>query len=380
MYSSYVNHSNVVKNRLLLDAAPLAGEAQPRKMLVGPGAVSRNGRFFYSPEDMPMARKLKYGSLFTGVGGFDLGFDQAGMECVWQVEKDERCRQVLERHWPSVRRYTDVRDVGARNLEPVDIVTGGFPCQDLSVAGKRGGLAGERSGLWFEFHRVVAELKPGWVVIENVPGLLSSNEGCDFAAILSGLAECGYLSAWRILDAQYFGLAQRRKRVFIVASLGNGNAAKVLLESEGGCWNPAPSRETRPELARDIAASLKGGSGERGFPAEWEAGLTTYAITERTRADGRNFEMQEELAYALTNPGSGGRPHSRLIAFGGNNTHGLSSGVRRLTPVECERLQGFPDGHTAGQSDSSRYRQLGNAVAVPVARWIGRQLVKVYRS
>lgn len=401
---------------------------------------------------------ITYGSLFSGIGGFDLGFDRAGMQCRWQVEKDDRAREVLESHWLDVKRYEDVCNVGARNLESVDVICGGFPCQDLSVAGKREGLAGERSGLWYEFHRIIRELKPGWVVIENVPGLLSSNGGRDFAVILRGLAECGYLSAWRVLDAQYFGLAQRRKRVFIVASLGTGRAAQVLFESEGGCWNPPPGREERPELATDVATSLKGGSGERGFPIEWEAGLATVARSVRPRSGMPQGWNSNLLAFDTTqitskengsNPKPGDPCHplsstahppaicnafngytggaddndaqgwhyvpalSEMLNSGGNDggfrtepgahvvAPGISPtlqkesyspmksstgqqldwcitdlrhGVRRLTPTECERLQGFPDGHTANQSDSARYRQLGNAVAVPVAEWIGRRI------
>src|SRR3990167_6826375 len=157
---------------------------------------------------------MKYASLFSGIGGFDLGFDRAGMECVLQVEQDNSCLGILARHWPKVKKVNDVRKI---KRVSADLICGGFPCQDVSVAGKRAGLDGERSGLWFEFHRIVTEVRPRWVVVENVPGLLSSNAGRDFAVILRGLVECGYGVCWRILDAQYFGVAQRRRRVFVVA-------------------------------------------------------------------------------------------------------------------------------------------------------------------
>jgi DNA (cytosine-5)-methyltransferase 1 len=485
---------------------------------------------------------LTYGTGFSGIGGLDLGFDEAGIKCLFQVEIDQNCQNVLKRRWADVPKFKDIRDVGKHNLPAIDLFGFGFPCQDLSVAGNRAGLAGERSGLWYEAHRVITEIQPRWVVIENVPGLLSSGpkdpitgktrRGIDFAIILAGLTgsiptipEDGwknagfargpfYNIAWRVLDAQYFGVAQRRRRVFIVASLGNGSCAQVLFESEGSAWDSPPGREAGP-----------------GFAA---------AITERTRDAGRQLEMQDDLAYALTNPGSGGRPHSRLIAhdvagtlaagahpgsyngrdaergmlitqdvaatltehFGGASNQwppineadnliafsesgpgwwrdgigtlrerdykdgntGLicnqvsgplgngsgkrgwkvsaenaadghlvvantlsteealrgprgdgndnliafdyciggsertqmhrgsgyaqlqtrpdaiassSIGVRRLTPVECERLQGFPDGWTEGQSDSVRYRQLGNAVCVKNAKWIGKRIIKI---
>lgn len=159
---------------------------------------------------------LTVGSLFSGVGGFDLGFERAGMKVLWQCEKDPAARSVLRRHWPDVTCYEDVRDVGAHNLEHVDVICGGFPCQDLSIAGKRAGLTGERSGLWFEFARIVREMQPEWVVIENVPGLLSSNGGKDIGIILSSLEQYGYAVDCDILDTQNFGVPQRRRRVFLV--------------------------------------------------------------------------------------------------------------------------------------------------------------------
>lgn len=219
---------------------------------------------------------MKVGSLFSGIGGFDQGFEQAGLAVKWQVEIDADCNRVLERHWPGVTRYKDVRDVG--KLEPVDVICGGFPCQDLSVAGKRAGLAGERSGLWFEFLRIVELNRPRWIVIENVPGLLSSwspvelppdaVEGCewdveensDFEIIIVGLTELGYCVASRILDAQYDGVAQRRERVFIVGSLGEGSCAEILFESESVSWNPP----TRGEAGAGVTPILEAGARTNG--------------------------------------------------------------------------------------------------------------------
>ena len=201
-----------------------------------------------------MTAVLTFGSLFSGIGGFDLGFENAGMKCLWQCEIDTAARSVLTRRF-GVPIYDDVRSVGT-GTPTVDLVCGGFPCQDVSVAGKRAGLAGKRSGLWFEFHRILAELRPRWVVVENVPGLLSSNGGRDFAVILRGLVELGYGVAWRILDAQYFGVAQRRRRVFVVGSLGSGRAAEILFERESLSGNTAPRRETGEGVAAAIIGSL----------------------------------------------------------------------------------------------------------------------------
>lgn len=155
---------------------------------------------------------MKVGSLFSGVGGFDLAFERAGFEIAWQCEIDRHASAVLKRHWPDVRLIGDVHDIGPGD-GPIDVLVGGFPCQDLSVAGRRAGLAGERSGLFFEFARCIETLAPEWVVIENVPGLLSSNGGRDMATVVGTLGKLGYGWAYRVLDAQYDHLAQRRERV-----------------------------------------------------------------------------------------------------------------------------------------------------------------------
>ncbi len=159
---------------------------------------------------------MNVGSLFAGIGGFDLGLEQAGHDIVWQSETDRHASQVLEQHWPDIPNHGDVTKIGADNVADVDVLTGGFPCQNVSVAGRREGLDGARSGLWFEFARIIGELHPAWVVVENVPGLLSSNHGRDFALILDTLVDLGYIIDVDILDAQDFGVPQRRKRVFIV--------------------------------------------------------------------------------------------------------------------------------------------------------------------
>lgn len=207
---------------------------------------------------------MKYVSLFSGCGGIDLALDRAGMSCVLQAEINAQATSVLRRHWPEKKRVRDVRLVRrSRSLRGIGLVAGGFPCTDLSVAGKRAGLAGKRSGLWFEFERVIGELLPEHVLIENVPGLLSSNGGRDFAVILSGLAELGYGWAYRILDAQFDGVPQRRRRVFIVGCLGGraDRAAQILFESDRLPWRPAPSRETGTRVAASLTAGVASGRG-----------------------------------------------------------------------------------------------------------------------
>lgn len=159
-------------------------------------------------------KKMTFGSLFAGIGGFDLGLERAGMECKWQVEIDDFCNRVLEKHWPHVKRYRDVREVGKHNLEPVDLICGGFPCQDLSIAGKREGIDGARSGLWSEYTRILGEIRPRYVLVENVAGLLT--DGID--RVLGDLSSMGYDAEWGCLPAcDYAGGLHRRDRVYIVA-------------------------------------------------------------------------------------------------------------------------------------------------------------------
>lgn len=160
---------------------------------------------------------MTFGSLFAGIGGLDLGLERAGMICKWQVEIDPFCQKVLAKHWPDVARYEDVRDVGGHNLEPVDLICGGFPCQDVSLAGKRAGLEGQRTTLWSEFARIIGEVRPRWVLAENVPGLLSSDNGRFFGNVLRDLAACGYDAEWDCIPAAAVGASHRRDRVYIVA-------------------------------------------------------------------------------------------------------------------------------------------------------------------
>lgn len=157
---------------------------------------------------------LTFGSLFAGVGGIDLGLERAGMQCRWQVEIDEYCRRVLAKHWPEVKRYGDIREV--KSLESVDVVAGGFPCQPASVSGERRGIEDER-WLWPEFFRVICMVRPRFVVVENVPGLLSVNGGTAMGEVLGDLASGGYDAEWQVLSAGSFGAPHLRERLFLVA-------------------------------------------------------------------------------------------------------------------------------------------------------------------
>ena len=256
--------------------------------------------------------------------------------------------QVLAHRYPTVRNYGDMTKYKEWGIdEPVDILVGGTPCQSFSVAGLRKGLADPRGNLMLTYLAIADRLRPKWVVWENVPGVLSSNGGRDFGTFLGALVELGYGFAYRVLDAQWFGVAQRRRRVFVVGCLGDaGSAAKVLFESESVCRNPAPSRE-------------KGGARESIANAP-----ITGAVSSKW-AKGTGGPSGDEC-YNLVNQVNAKIKEGHL--------------VRRLTPMECERLQGFPDGwtdiKTGGKPtpDGPRYKAIGNSMAVPVMRWIGERI------
>jgi DNA (cytosine-5)-methyltransferase 1 len=173
---------------------------------------------------------MRIGSLFSGIGGLELGLEWAGVgHTEWQVERDEYCRRVLAKHWPNVKRFNDVREVGAHNLSPVDVICGGFPCQDISYAGKGLGLAGARSGLWYEFARIVGEMGPRYVVVENVRALLT--RGLD--QVLGTLADLGYDAEWSIVSACSVGAPHPRQRVFILAYANGEQLGGIRSHGDG---------------------------------------------------------------------------------------------------------------------------------------------------
>lgn len=194
---------------------------------------------------------LTVGSLFSGIGGLELGLERAGMVTRWQVESDPYARSILHKHWPRVARFSDVRNVGRRGpvcqLERVDLIAGGFPCQDLSIAGRGGGLAGSRSGLWREFARIIAELRPRFALIENVPALLRRG----LAEVLQDLSARGYDAIWDCLPAEAFGASHTRDRVFLVAwetSDPVGHALRFGPKwNQWGGWNVRKAISQHPE-------------------------------------------------------------------------------------------------------------------------------------
>lgn len=300
---------------------------------------------------------MKVLSLFSGIGGFDLGFQRVGMDIVAMCEIDKYAQKILKRHFPYAKLHDDVRKVSYEQ-GTIDLICGGFPCQDLSLAGKRRGLDGQRSGLWFEFARIIKETKPKWVVIENVQGLLSSNGGADFTTVIQWLVQCGYGVGWRVLDSQGFGLAQRRKRVFIVGSYGSKRGCEILLEQNLVQVHNRKTKEKGYNNPKENSFDVVGDSRNK---------INSFQeVYSMQGAD--DFLVNYQISFTLTKSNV-----NKIIIFEEQHKNGK---IRRMTPIECERLQGFDDNWTAGQSDTQRYMQLGNAVSVNVAEWIGNRIMK----
>lgn len=341
-------------------------------------------------------------SAFSGIGGIDLGLERSGMRCVAQIEHDPQASAVLAHRFPGVPNFGDITKLDPARLPAADLVCGGFPCQDLSVAGKRAGLGGRRSGLFFDLARIIGVVAPRWLLLENVPGLLSSvcpgpdgepiavgscpggcmeNHGGAMGTVLGTLAELGYGLAYRVLNAQYFGVAQRRERVFIVGCLGDAaSAAKVLFEPESVQRDIEASRAARAGLTPCAEEGSGSGSGE---------GLVARALNTRS---GRHYNETQDTMVLAGTLGDGsygaGKPeelgHREPRWIQRKSLQVVHQRVRRLTPRETERLQGFPDDWTAVKdakgrpmSDAARYRQTGNACAVPVIEAIGKRIMAV---
>lgn len=300
------------------------------------------------------AQPLRVASFFAGIGGFDLGFENAGMTTVWQCEKKTFCLDILQKHWPDVTRAEDIQEVSADDIPDADIWAGGFPCQDVSLArmGPRSGLRGKQSGLFYDFAKLIEARRPQVVILENVAALLSSHQGRDFAVILRTLADIGYGVAWRVFDSRHFGVPQSRSRVFIVGTLGDAEAAgKILFEPECGDRDSEKSGSNGSKPVSPFAVSV--GNPKQGFVKK----LAHCLYAESARHTGTDWS-RNYVSY----------PEGQ---------------VRRMTPRETERLQGFPvdwtiptkDMPSENTLDSARYHACGNAVSVPVAEWIGRRIV-----
>ena len=295
-----------------------------------------------------MSKSLKVASFFAGIGGFDLGLERAGMEVVLQCEINKTCQKILKKHWPTVPLFQDIKSITASDIPASNVWCGGFPCQDLSLAnqGKRKGLGGDRSGLFYKFAELISEKRPRWVIIENVPGLLNSHGGKDFKVLLQTLDELGYGVSWRIFDAKYFGTPQRRRRVYIVASYRTLLSAEVLFECNGitiANRQGLGQREIATERLREVDKKSNLYSIQHaGIGRKHTAGPQAKGF----RDDGET--------YTLDSRGSSDAVCTTNDSFGIRNSAGISEGV-----------------------DSNRFRAIGNAVAVPIVEWIGNRIVRI---
>ena len=333
---------------------------------------------------------MRYVSLFSGIEAATCAWEPLGWEPVAFSEIEPFPCAVLQHHYPEVPNLGDVTKIDwsdflGRNERP-DILVGGSPCQSFSIAGGRESLEGE-SRLMFEYIRAAAELRPRWLVWENVPGALSAKglqgeRGGAYQCLLRELCQLGYGLCWRVLDAQFFGVAQRRRRVFLVGCLGDaGRAAEVLFEPDCLRGDNPPSREKRKELAAADGA---------GAPK-----ASTLVVRCGCKGGGKGALVSEELSMTLSTSNTqtlvqeplGFKYHqgSGAGSIGGSApvVAPQEAIVRRLMPMECERLQGFPDdwtripyrGKPAEECpDGPRYKAIGNSFAVPVVRWIGERI------
>ena len=304
--------------------------------------------------------KLTMASFFSGIGGFDLAFEKAGFSIVFQCEIDSFCNRILSQHWPDVPKATDIRKVNHEEVALADVWTAGFPCQDISVArmGPRSGLKGKRSGLFYDFARLLGEALPRIVLIENVSGLLSSHGGRDFQIVLRTLAECGYAVGWRVFNSKNFGVPQSRQRVYIVGCHRDWRtAAEVLFERECCKGDADKSGQDGKEPLSPFKKSF--GNPVKG-PIVQGLAYCFYACS--ARHTGTDWS-RTYVSY----------PDGR---------------VRRLTPREGEAIQGFPANWTLPKDatenpediDTLRYQAVGNAVTVAVVEWLALRIRNVLQK
>ena len=289
---------------------------------------------------------FKVASFFSGIGGFDYAVESLGMEVVFQCEINQFCQKVLRKHWPDVPLHSDINKIKPEDIpNDANLWCAGFPCQDLSSAnqGKRKGLKGKRSGLFFKFAELVAIKKPDWLIIENVPGMLNSRNGEDFEKILKTLDELGYGVSWRVFDAKYFGTPQRRRRVYVVASLGNLRSASVLFDSNATEIAPRAGLGKKDLIAKQTGKSIP-----------------------------------ETNCYSIQHAGIGRKPEAGPQAKGYRNdgeTYTLDS--RGSADAVCKANDAFrirDSSRLPQRMDGSRYRAIGNAVCVHVVHWIAKRL------
>lgn len=341
---------------------------------------------------------ITLGSLFDGIGGWQLAAVKNGVKPLWSSEIDPFPASITEKHFPDTIQLGDVTKIDGAKIAPVDIICAGSPCQDLSIAGKRAGLEGKRSNLFYHAMRIVREMRwktngvyPKFFVWENVTGVFTSNGGRDFQSVLEEIGQtdipmprgerwaragmvrskdCGI--AWRVLDAQFWGVPQHRERIFLVAGFRKigGAVGEILFRSKSmhGGFEKSESEEQRTsEVVRSRTDSAKRVISENVvFQKEWTTG----------GSKGDRIRVNADKACTLSASVGGGASKTGLYLLKDSDRYI----VRRLTPLECERLQGLPDNWTAYGSDSKRYKAIGNGMAQPCADFVIEKLAEALRK
>jgi DNA-cytosine methyltransferase len=284
-----------------------------------------------------MKKKIpfEYFSAFSGIGGFELAISKKG-KCVGYSEIDEDAIQIYERHFPTHKNYGDIKKIETEHLPRFDVFVGGFPCQSFSVAGNRRGFTDTRGTLFFDILRIVRAKRPKYIVLENVKGILSNQKGQTLSTIILSIQALGYNVEWVLLNSKFHGVPQNRERVFIVGTLGEKTRSKIL-----------------PFRKRDKKTKGKSNKSVNCIDSNYHKGIDNHGQRTIIRVNdkkeiGATLIDKKEMLY--------------------------KNKVRRLTPLECERVQAFPDNWTSGLSDSKRYRLIGNAVTVTTVKALFREL------
>ena len=306
---------------------------------------------------------MRFYDLFAGIGGFRLGLERNGHECVGSCEIDKYARHIYAKNFGHEPTERDARQIDTSKLQEFDILVAGFPCQSWSIAGQRKGFEDARGTLCFEILRIAEQRKPPILLLENVKGILSHNEGSTFRYIIEAIDELGYDVEWMLRNSKNYGVAQNRERVYIAGHLRGSGSRKIFSVGEVSSGNDKPlgqAQDTKDGYSGAITSNYYKG---------WGAGRTMIAepklkLHKNSKDD--SYRVYETDGLARTLRANSGGLGSKTGVY---NMGDLK--FRKLTPIECERLQGFPDNFTEGVSDTQRYKMLGNAVTVNVAEYIG---------
>lgn len=321
----------------------------------------------------------KYFSMFSGIGGFEHGLEKSNtdFECVGYSEIDKHAIQTYERHYDHDA-YGSATELDPATIPDFDLLVGGFPCQAFSIAGKRGGFSDTRGTLFFDIARVLQHHRPANFILENVKGLISHDSGRTFRTIITTLTELGYGVEWQVLNSKNFGVPQSRERVYIIGHYGVQRPRQVFPITRGTAGHleeitqgvSDSQRIYRPVLARTLKAL---GGGQGALTGLYVDESLMRGVTRNKSKDGAVAYTERDQATCVdANYHKGFDNHGQRTGIAYSDDIGFA--VRKLTPIEAERLQGFPDRWTFGGSDTQRYKQCGNAVTTNVIHYIANRM------